>query len=441
MTAKKTSKARSETDQSGVADAETVQSGQTSDSLNDTIEDIHDAVEEDVTSGPENDTLRNDAPADAPQDDDAPDQNTTSDHVDDEGNESEPLGDAVEPDDILQPETETQTEIVRTETVVERKGGFIPMVLGGIVAGGIGFGAAYFVLPDLIGNDMTEFEQNVTASLEAQSSQIDELSDRMENLPPPTDLSRIETAQSEMSTAIEGLNVRIGEIGTRMDAFDTRLTELETRPIAEGASDAAVAAYERELQALQDAMAAQRREIEAMMSEAQAAEDNAEETAEAAMRRAALTRIQTAIDAGSGFAPALADLQATGVDIPQNLNAHAEEGVASLAELQNAFPAVAREALAASRRVAAEAGEGGGFGAFLKTQLGARSLEPREGSDPDAILSRAEAAVREGRLTDALAEIEALPEEGKAEISDWAARVSERLEVVAATETLGQDLK
>ncbi|MGB0440740.1 MAG: molybdopterin-binding protein, partial [Paracoccaceae bacterium] len=44
------------------------------------------------------------------------------------------------------------------------------------------------------------------------------------------------------------------------------------------------------------------------------------------------------------------------------------------------------------------------LGAFLKTQLGARSLEPREGDDPDAVLSRMEAAAREGRFGDVEAE-------------------------------------
>jgi hypothetical protein len=46
-------------------------------------------------------------------------------------------------------------------------------------------------------------------------------------------------------------------------------------------------------------------------------------------------------------------------------------------------------------------------------------LTPREGTDPDAILSRADAAVAEGRITDAIAEAAALPAEGQAALAAW----------------------
>ena len=67
-------------------------------------------------------------------------------------------------------------------------------------------------------------------------------------------------------------------------------------------------------------------------------------------------------------------------------------------------------------------------------------MEPREGNDPDAVLSRAEAALREGRLTDALAELEALPEEGRAELSDWAGQAANRLAAVNAAQSLSETL-
>ena len=69
-----------------------------------------------------------------------------------------------------------------------------------------------------------------------------------------------------------------------------------------------------------------------------------------------------------------------------------------------------------------------------------RSLDPQEGDSPDAILSRAEAALRDGRLTDALAEIGSLPEQGRAELSDWVARAEMRQTAVAAAEQLTQSL-
>ena len=77
---------------------------------------------------------------------------------------------------------------------------------------------------------------------------------------------------------------------------------------------------------------------------------------------------------------------------------------------------------------------------FLRSQLGARSLVPREGNDPDAVLSRVEAAAREGRMSDALAEVEALPEEGRAELAEWVSQVQSRQEAVSAAHELSAAL-
>ncbi len=351
-------------------------------------------------------------------------------------------GDTVAQDDAVsaEPEVSSQSEPMpepeRAETVVKKQSGFAPMLLGGVVAAGLGFGAAYYGLG--IANDTSEFEQKIGDQIAAQSDHISGLSASLNDLPPPADLNGLEAMQGDLSSALESLTDRLDALETQVGAFDTRLSDVEKRPLTEGASDAAVAAYERELKALQDAMAAQRAEIEAMAAEAQTMEASAEETAQATMRRAALTRIQTALDTGSGFAPALADLEAAGMTAPAILVQMAETGAPSLAQLQDDFPEAARAALAVSRLEAAAEGEGGsGFSAFLKNQLGARSLEPREGDEPDAVLSRAEAAARDGRLTDALAEIEALPESGRAEMSDWVAQTTIRLDAVAAAETLG----
>jgi len=347
--------------------------------------------------------------------------------------------------DIADPENDVQTEPTETtppavDRIVERKGGFVPMVLGGAIAAGIGFGASHFDLFSLGAGDSAELVQQINARLDDKDTQIAALREQLAQLPPAPDVSGLQATQGELAALLSDLDLRLEDTQADLSALDVRLNDVEKRPLTEGASDAAVAAYERELKALQDAMAAQRAEIEDMAATAATMEQSAEETAQATMRRAALTRVQTALDAGTGFASALADLKATGVTVPAELSAVADSGAPSLAELQDAFPVAARAALSASRQALAEQGEGGGFGAFLKTQLGARSLEPQEGNDPDAVLSRVEAAIKDGRLTDALAEIEALPEAGQAHLTDWAAQAMTRLNAVAAAETLGQEL-
>ncbi|AWX92777.1 hypothetical protein DPM13_05185 [Paracoccus mutanolyticus] len=62
------------------------------------------------------------------------------------------------------------------------------------------------------------------------------------------------------------------------------------------------------------------------------------------------------------------------------------------------------------------------IGNFLRVQTGARSVEPREGSDPDAILSRANAAVEAGAIATALDEIATLPQSGQNAMKSWTDR-------------------
>ena len=128
------------------------------------------------------------------------------------------------------------------------------------------------------------------------------------------------------------------------------------------------------------------------------------------------------------------------MQVPDILWRNAETGVATLSELQAEFPDAARAALAAAREAELKSGQGDGWKAFLLKQLGARSLKPREGDDPDAVLSRAEAAVRDGRLTDALAEIETLPDVAKAELAAWVEKARQRLAAINAAQALSDEL-
>jgi hypothetical protein len=80
------------------------------------------------------------------------------------------------------------------------------------------------------------------------------------------------------------------------------------------------------------------------------------------------------------------------------------------------------------------------FGAFLRSQTGARSTAPRAGDDPDAVLSRAEGALAEGQIAAALTLLEALPEAGRAEVAAWRAAAEARLAAVDAAEALAAAL-
>jgi hypothetical protein len=76
----------------------------------------------------------------------------------------------------------------------------------------------------------------------------------------------------------------------------------------------------------------------------------------------------------------------------------------------------------------------------LTRALGARSVAPREGDDPDAVLSRAEAAIKAGDLNATLTELDTLPEEAQAAIADWRAAADARVAARAAADALAQRL-
>lgn len=390
---------------------------------------------------------------DAPSDDArAPEGDDQSDKAEDATDADSTVEDTPQDDTPVPEDTPEQEEVAdpmvadapaaAAETVVVQKGGFFPMLLGGVIAAGVGFGAAYAINPEgwpwMQGRDNAALT-DLTQVNAAQDARLDKLTSDIGTLSADQKSSDFEAQINKTQSAVDALSSQLATVSDQQAALETRLTDLEKQPIEQGASKAAVAAYEAELKKMQDAIAAQRQELEQMVATAQAKETAAQETAQAAIRRAAIRRIQSALDSGAGFGGAISDLEQTGVTVPAALSA-VSSGVPTIAELAAAYSAPARDALRISRKAQSDSGEESGLGSFLKTQLGVRSLTPQEGDSADAVLSRAEAALRDRRLGDALAEIQALPDAGRAALADWVKLAQERHDAVSAAETLGQSL-
>ena len=331
----------------------------------------------------------------------------------------------IEPE-ILEPVIEA-TEIPAAPFAEPAKSGSaMSAILGGLVAGAIGFGAAYFVLPK---PDMT-----LPAKISAQASEITELRDQIAAVPAP-DLSGVEAAQAATADAMVAADERI-------TALETRLNDLSNR--AGDSGSVSTAAYEAELDALRSEMENLRgtaiAELESAREQAAEIENNAEAAARAATGRASLARIQSGMETGAPLGEALDDLAAAlQADVPAALTA-VRDGTPTLAALQSDFPALARAALATARAEGVSGEAEGGFASFLRNQFDVRSVAPKDGDGTDAILSRAEATLRHGRLTDALAEVGALPEVARAELSDWIALAEARADALAAAATLSTSL-
>lgn len=317
--------------------------------------------------------------------------------------------------------------------VVEKRIGFFPVFLGGVAAAAIGFGAAIYVFPDglPLSGEASVFEVETAEALRSQASELAALKAQLSEAANRDDLNK---AIADLSADLTTARADLDSLGVTIGGFDARIGELEKRPLTGAVSPAAIAAYEREVKSLQESVAAQRAEAETM-------EGNARLSAQQALGRSALTRVVSALDSGVPFRAALVDLtSAFGIAAPTALELLADDGVPTLSQLEDAYPLAAREALAVARKANRDADGGSRLGTFLKNQLGARSVAPREGADPDAILSRSEAALREGRLNDALIELKTLPEIAAAEMADWAALAQTRADALQAAETLAQSL-
>ncbi len=294
---------------------------------------------------------------------------------------------------------------------------FWPLVFGGLVAGSLGFAASEL---NWLNNrvDTTGLEKTQAA----QQEQIAAL----ENAEPPMpDLSGIEASLTSLSETLTEV--------------ETRLSELENRPVVIGDGSGPSPEYAQGLAALEASVQEQKAEIDRLLENALSVEEATANAARQATAQAALAKITAALGSGDGFADALDDLAASGVDdIPAALGDTAADGAPTLLSLQSEFPSTARAALSVAR--ASGTDEGSGVSGFLKRQLGARSVAPREGSDPDAVLSRAESAVRSGNIADALAEIDTLPANVQESMAVWLESARARADAEAAVQDLFQRL-
>ncbi|WP_428927261.1 COG4223 family protein [Marinibacterium sp. SX1] len=321
-------------------------------------------------------------------------------------------------------------------------------------------------------------------SVDALSTRIDDLDGRLSGLQIPDvnplqdgiaalqgDMANVQDGLGDLRTGIENLTVRL-------DALDVRVSTLEKRPIAENLSDEAIAAYERELDGVRRALADERttiREefdtliaeqggrlagivddektrIDALLADAQSMVDDAttmaentnrlqEEAAQAQRLAAAQTSvaiIRGALSDGEPYADSLGPIGDAGAEVPAALSGPAGDGVPTQGMLLAEFPPAARDALDAARLDDPNSTKG--IGAFLKRQLGARSTTPQEGNDTDAILSRAEDALKREDLSTALIELDALPPVAAEKMAGWVEMATQRRDALAAVNAVAADL-
>ncbi len=173
-------------------------------------------------------------------------------------------------------------------------------------------------------------------------------------------------------------------------------------------------------------------QIEEAETKAVEAEAAAETSRMNSVVKANMAAISTALAAGLPFEDALLVLAENGVVVADDLTA-AASGIASMSQLRADFPDAAHAMIRAS--IAAESGGGFGssVGTFFRSQVASRSLTPQEGNSADAILSRAEAALKLDDLAAALQELGSLSAETTPDqMAVWIGKADQRLAAIQA---------
>lgn len=312
-----------------------------------------------------------------------------------------------------------------------RRSGFLPLVAGGLIAAGLGYGAAQ--LWPLLPADGTAGPDEVSA-LKSEVARLSEALDQ-------TSALQVRIDRLEAATPPD-----LAPLAARIDGLEQALSQLKTTPAA--LDPDALAGLQVQIDALKQggipeaALADVEAAFDARLAEAEARLDAVKAAADAialaASQRAAVMQLRAALDSGAPYEAALSALP--GVEVPAVLAEHGLTGLPSLQALRDSFPDAARAALDAALRANMGESWADRVSNFLLTQTGARSLTPREGGDPDAILSRAEAALAQGNLAATSAEITTLPPEAQAAMQAWTAAAQLRQEAIQAVQSLSSAL-
>lgn len=235
----------------------------------------------------------------------------------------------------------------------------------------------------------------------------------------------------------DALRAEMDQLRAQVSAQERQLEALEQRPAmdaetAQRIEQLASQAGDAQQQISQVAAQAEER-IASAQEQAKALEQAASDANRRARAAAAAAQLQAAMESGGDRTSALQALSEAGIDPPAVLTGE----VPTLSALQASFDAAARDGLTAARKeIGGEGGAMGAIGNFLRVQTGARSVEPREGDDPDAILSRAGAAVTAGDIPGALTQISALPASGQEAMAGWTTSATTWVEANAALAAL-----
>lgn len=179
------------------------------------------------------------------------------------------------------------------------------------------------------------------------------------------------------------------------------------------------------------ATAAEGAEIQRLNARIAALESEGERTSEAAAAALAAAALIEASQGSEPFAVELAAVRATAPDVPElaALARVAQQGAPSRAALAAEFPRYAARAASAARAPGPEAKLGERVVYGLSRIVSVRRVSDTQGTNPDALLARAEQALMQGDVEGALKALDGLPSEARASLAEWRGKAERRAEI------------
>ena len=246
------------------------------------------------------------------------------------------------------------------------------------------------------------------------------------------DAARFAT-QDDLRSARTALGAEMAEALGQFPAPETVATTTDLETTAKG------------LSVRVDGLAERVARAEVAATEAQTATTTAVGQVEGAIRdaslRSAIASLTSRMQNGVAYANALDELEGlTGKAVPDELRASADAGVATPDWLLRGWGRRAQAALAADIEANADEGMLGQASARLRSVVSGRPKNEQEGDDTASIISRVEARLKDGALSDALAEAESLPEVAQTALGDWLDRLRARVAADQAASAYIADL-
>ena len=296
-------------------------------------------------------------------------------------------------------------------------------------------------LESTINTQLDALRKSVTQEVDSRLATTNETSEAAKSgtVRIDRDLAALKTQSGELAARFDALKAQADSAGANLRTTGDELKKLKTE------IDARLATFARP-EDIASVVAPLSGKLKGLQQDVQGvvkSETDRKVTAERIVLSLELASLKRAIDRGNGFASELSDarkLAGSSVDLTP-LQRYADRGVPTLAELQKDFKATAFRMI--------DADEAPSDGSVLNRLLaGAKSVvHVRKVSQiagdvsVEAVVARMEAALKEDRLGDVLAEAKTLPPRVQDVARDFLAKVEARNAVDGALSTVEAQLK